>query len=170
MTLFDLPPELIISILSMLPLSDLAACLHINRSLNTLIKESMILQYLIEAQAAGVENCPGSHFSLPARLDILKVWSHSWLSFAFPNKRTITVALDLSELSWLHDFTDGVFLHSDVDSCPTSRPNSTGIKYVSLASVSAPLEHVRWCKILVGREIIGWAALPKYNLIALTTL
>jgi hypothetical protein len=170
-TLLDLAPELIILILSMLSLSDLATCQHTNRSLNALIKESTVLQHLIETQAAGVEDCACSNFSLPARLESLKVWSYSWTSFYFPNKVTIALSLNLSELSWLHDLTDGIFLHSDMNSCPVSRPNSTRLKYTSLASLPSPAGDIQWSTILVGREIIGWAALPrKYDLIAFTTL
>jgi hypothetical protein len=169
--LLDLPPELIILILSTLSLSDLATCQRTNRFLHTLIKESMVLQYLIEIQAAGVENCASSEFSLPARLDSLKIWSTYWMSFGFTNKVTITSAMDLSEMSWLHDLTDGIFLHSDVNSCPTASPNSTRLKYTSLAPPTSPAADIRWSTIFVGREIIGWAALPrKYDMIAFTTL
>jgi hypothetical protein len=169
--LLDLPPELIIAILSMLSLPGLAACQLTNRPLNTLIKESLVLQYVIETQASGVEDCAISSICLPARLDRLKAWSHCWLSFGFDRKATISSGITLSGLSWLHDLTDGVFLHSDESACPVNRSNSTRLKYASLASLPTSTGEIQWSTILVGREIIGWAALPReYDMIAFTTM
>jgi hypothetical protein len=170
-TLLDLPPELIIVIMSMLSLHGLAACQRTNRSLNSLIKESLVLQYVIESRASGVEDCAVSDFSLPARLNALKSWSHSWLSFGFDHRATIASTIDLSGLSWLHDLIDGIFLHSDENACRVSRPNSTRLKYASLASLPSLAGAIQWSTILVDREIIGWAALPReYDMIAFTTL
>ena len=171
LALLDLPPELIVSILSMLSLSGLAACQRTNRSLNTLIKGSLVLQYLIETQANSVEDLPGYDFALPARLEKLKIWSLSWLSFGFDRKATIAAALNISGLSWLHDLSDGVFLHSDQNACPVFRPNSIRLRYASLASLATSAGEIQWATILVGREIIGWAALPhECDMIAFTTL
>jgi hypothetical protein len=167
----DLPPELIITILSMLSLPGLAACQLTSRPLNTLIKESLVLQYVIETQANGVEDCSASGICLRARLDKLKAWSHCWLSFGFDHKATISSGISLSGLSWLHDLTDGVFLHSDESACPVNRSNSTRLKYASLVSLSTSMGYIQWSTIPVGREIIGWAALPReYDMIALTTM
>jgi hypothetical protein len=168
-SLLDLPSELVIVILLMLPLPSLAACQCTNRPLYTLIKESTILQYIIETQANGVEDFSPSNFSLPVRLDRLKAWSRSWLSFGFTHKATIAARLDLAGLSWLHDLADGIFLHSDKSSNPASRPNSTSLMYASLAPL--PVVGIQWSTIPVGREIIGWATLPRNcDMIALTTL
>jgi hypothetical protein len=169
--LLDLPPELIIVILSILPLPDLATCQLINRHLYTLIKESLILQYVIETQASGVKDCIASNICLPARLDRLRAWSHTWLSFGFDRKVTLSSRTALAGLSWLHDLTDGVFLHSDQNGYPMNRPNSMHLKCAYLAPLSTSSGDIQWSTIVVGREIIGWAALPReYDMIAFTTM
>jgi hypothetical protein len=65
--------ELIVRVLSLLPLVDLVSLQRVNRQWFAIIKNSQLLQYTIATQIAGVEDNPKARFSLSERLDLLRL-------------------------------------------------------------------------------------------------
>ncbi|KAJ7291121.1 hypothetical protein C8J57DRAFT_1271436 [Mycena rebaudengoi] len=72
--LLDLPPELLVHVLSFLPLDTFVACQETSRLLRNTICESIELQYLIATLTAGVIDNPApgaAHISVAQRLEML---------------------------------------------------------------------------------------------------
>lgn len=92
--LLQLPSELVIRILSYLDLPPLISCLKSCRVLHTTISNSVLLQYIIELQAAGFENNSNCTLNLSERLRRLKAREQSFLRFRPDFTKTIPIPHD----------------------------------------------------------------------------
>ncbi|KAH9939181.1 hypothetical protein B0H21DRAFT_757168 [Amylocystis lapponica] len=107
MLLLDFPPELFVRILLFLPLSDLATCQRVNRTVNDTIQSSVELQYSIELAAAGAEDDTSSPLVLADRLRLLRARETAWGLLDFSRVTTIPVC---HRPSSIYDLTSGLFL------------------------------------------------------------
>lgn len=73
-----LPVELVINILSFLPLHDLVSCRLVDRKPNNIINDSQYLQHQIDTAIAGVVDNPSSTLSLLARRRALAQRQVTW--------------------------------------------------------------------------------------------
>ncbi|KAJ7065724.1 hypothetical protein C8F01DRAFT_1249296 [Mycena amicta] len=84
--LLDLPNEVILASLVLLPLSDLASCFRVgNRTLSQLILTSPAIQYRVEQQAAGVIENPAfveTTKPISYRREALRAREDRWLGFS----------------------------------------------------------------------------------------
>lgn len=106
----DLPPELLVSILSYLPVQALATCNYVNQTLRAVISNSILLQYKIalhKACALDNENCT---LSYSEKLRLLKQKEESWSSCT-PNFHRV-VPLSFSPGS-VYDLSGDVYLLGD---------------------------------------------------------
>jgi hypothetical protein len=157
MGLLALPEELVILILSFLPLLDLTACQRTNRSLYHLVKNSILLQYCIACQAAGVKDNPYSQIPVSKRLLLLEDRESAWAHCRY---RSITLLPDTSPTG-VFDVADGLYIAGlDPLRHDGRRPRTTGLKYLVLPyseESSAPKE-IPW-KFIAGKEHIGDSSL-----------
>ncbi|KAI0263635.1 hypothetical protein BC834DRAFT_305259 [Gloeopeniophorella convolvens] len=85
LSFLDLPPEVIILIISGLDRSDINSCILTCRNIKHVVDESLLIQYLIRAELAGVYDplIPGAPTS--RRLEILQNWNHAWTNVDLKN-------------------------------------------------------------------------------------
>lgn len=156
-TYIDSFPELAIHILSYSSLPDIFACLRTHTALYKLIKDSIVLQYHIKTQLAGVENNPDSTIAVHERLHRLNVREAGWAELDFDFSRTVAVPPDHSRFQGL---TGGVML--------LGGRSRQAIHYCALPSKAS--DETRWSKINVGANIIGMRlAIYEHDLIAVVT-
>jgi hypothetical protein len=160
----DLPTELIVQILLELPLPDLFACLRTNRRLFQSFRNSVPLQYWIEAQIACVEDNPKSDLDLFKRLAQLKHREHAWAHFDY----NFITPIHVQRISaGIYDLTPYFYFLGDA--AGLDRSINTAVNYVQLpSSKSSPAPP--WSQIDIGRPIVDFAtAIEEHNLIALVT-
>jgi hypothetical protein len=165
--IWNLPPELLIRILSFLNLSDLSTCLDVNLLFRTLIRQSVLLQYLIAREAAGVDDNPNCKLDIATRLQRLNKREYAWSRFE-PNFHSSVEVLH--HPSGIYDLTGGVYLLGDGDG---PRPVTKGLNYVVLPSTETgmPSKELQWSRISVGRNIVDVGlGLQEHDLIAIVTL
>lgn len=109
LSLLDLPPELIIQLLSYLPHTCILRCRLTHPFLLKLIDNSAHLQYIIELAASGFENNPSPTCKLVIgdRLRLLKTQEQAWINLNFAK----TVKIETKpKPSSIYDLTGGIFL------------------------------------------------------------
>ncbi|EPQ57723.1 hypothetical protein GLOTRDRAFT_119781 [Gloeophyllum trabeum ATCC 11539] len=79
----DLPTELLERTLEKLEIQALVACRQLSRRVKRVIDESVVLQYKIELETAGMEDGPRSEISTAERLQRLRKHTDSWASTQF---------------------------------------------------------------------------------------
>lgn len=90
--LLDLPAELIIQILSALSFTDLLFSAQLtNHYLHDLVQNSSLLQYLIAAGFAGVNDNPSSKLVPAERLEALRRYERAWGDLAIGKRTKVTV-------------------------------------------------------------------------------
>ena len=77
----DLPTEVIIMIVYLLPLREVVACKRLCRRLYSLIEESQLLQYHFRAMCSGVEDLFSPGVSSHEFLNRLGNWEIAWQKF-----------------------------------------------------------------------------------------
>jgi hypothetical protein len=80
-TFLDLPTEVIILIVSYLPLREVAVCKRLCRRLHALIEDSQLLQYRFRVMCSGVEDLFVSGNSSHEFLESLEQWEAAWQKF-----------------------------------------------------------------------------------------
>ncbi|KAJ6473389.1 hypothetical protein C8R47DRAFT_1221530 [Mycena vitilis] len=164
----ELPPELIIQILVQLDVTDLSNCADINnRFLQSLIRDSVVIQYGVDKQLACVEDTPyGTRkYSIPDRVQELSRLRRAWLEFNCSPLRTIYFVPCTPDID--HFASDIYFLsratHSESHLC-------TEISYVDLSETTNADTNWGWCHFDVGEPVVIFAsAIEEHNLMAIIT-
>jgi hypothetical protein len=158
-TLFlDLPPELVIRILCYLDLYDLSACQLTHSSLRAVIKDSILIEYHIATQLAGVEDNPLSKLSIQERLERLASQEDGWAHLDFDFTKKISVE---HNPSGIYDLTGGIYLLGD--------QRRRALHYCTLPSKSS--DQTRWSRIDVEENIIDMGlAIYEHDLVAIVTM
>lgn len=150
-------PDLAIRILSYLSLPDILACLRTHIALYKLIKDSVVLQYHINTQLAGVEDNPCSTIAVHERLDRLNSRETGWAQHDFDFSWVVKVPPDCS---WIYGLTSGVILLAG---------RSRQLIHYSVLP-SSPSDKMMWRQINVGANIVSMGlATYEHNLIAVVT-
>ncbi|EPQ57712.1 hypothetical protein GLOTRDRAFT_126203 [Gloeophyllum trabeum ATCC 11539] len=79
----DLPTELLERTLEKLEIQVLVACRQVSPRVKRVIDESVVLQYKIELETAGMEDGPPSEITIAERLQRLRKYTDSWASAQF---------------------------------------------------------------------------------------
>ncbi|KAF9804393.1 hypothetical protein IEO21_09405 [Rhodonia placenta] len=176
MNFVNLPPELLAYILAYLPLPGLAACLSVNRRLHDIIVSDVLLQYIVELRAAGVENnsSPSCRLTIADRLRMLRQREQAWECLEFGRITSIPVK---HNPSGIYDLTGGLFLLGESRS-PT-RTGTDALHFVRLLSAISDSEEsegeyiaadAKWSRIDLGAHIVDIGlAVQEHDLIAIVT-
>ena len=166
LTLLDLPPELIVSIILYLPPHGIISCQRTCRKLCDVCKDTA-LRYLVQMERFGVSDDLRSGVSYPERLLLLKTREEAWANVEFRKSVQVTVPF---ESTGIYDFTGGAFLlgmrlHS------ASRRPTIGYSYVTLPSLSSTEDQdLKWRGLGLGIQILDVGlAVHEHDLIALLT-
>ena len=166
MALLTLPIELLIHTLTFLPLPDILSCQRVNQFIYNVVAQSVLLQYVIEAKAACVEDNPRSTLTVSDRLALLRRREAAWAKFKF------NFHIRLPPLgqrpSGIYDLTGGVYLQGQAASSQNAGQQiTTALNYMHLPSES---RDTSWSKISICREIVDIGlAMQEHNLIAVVT-
>src|SRR6266550_6591065 len=107
-----LPDELIEQILLQLDPQDIRTCKLISREFNVFIRSSIVLQYLLACQAAGVIDNPHCNLPYADRYEVLLKREKAWSKL----QPAFTTTFDATkEPSSIYDLTAGAFLLGDVN-------------------------------------------------------
>lgn len=131
-SLFHLPTELLIRILSYLSHLALLQCRLTHPMLCRIIDDSVLLQYTLELAIAGLEDNPSPACGLVVgdRLRSLKAQERSWRNLDFG--KTVTVGVRHKSSS-IYDLTGGVFLLGETND--PSHHRTDALNLVRLPSV-----------------------------------
>ncbi|KAL6299410.1 hypothetical protein BKA93DRAFT_829888 [Sparassis latifolia] len=166
----ELPSELIVVILSFLPLSDLVACRRTNKLLDSTIESSVVLQYLIELQVAGAVDNPSSSLPVSDRLRVLKARESAWEQIECTNVTSIRVDFNPSSI---YDLTGGVFLLGESLYEPFARTfrETDALRWLRLSRASGDKPTLSpWFKIDLEASILDVGlAVEEHDLIAVVT-
>jgi hypothetical protein len=149
--LLKLSPELLVQIISYLSYKDITSCETSCRHLNGVVKNSVLLKYLKEAGRTGVYDPLDAGFTIPERLERLRLWEKSWENLDIPETSSrITFDLDIWSplIGSLHNghliVTDAdpvVYASSNISSLPSVAPLRS-IELGNLTLVQEGLLHV----------------------------
>jgi hypothetical protein len=166
--LLKLPLELVTRILSFLYIPDLVSCQLTDRFLFNVIKDSVLLRYLIATEAACVEDNPHCNLSLSERLEQLKRREEAWSCCRIDFRREVPLQRKSTSI---YDLTGGVYLLGDSrngDLTSFRRPLTTGLSYLTLPSLSS--HEPTWSRLDIKRNIIDIGlAIHEHDLIAIVT-
>ena len=132
LSLLDIPPELIISIILYLSPHGIISCQRTCRKLHDVCNDTT-LRYLVQMERSGVSDDLRPGISYPDRLQLLQRREEAWVNLNFHKNVQVTVPI---ESTGIYDFTGGAFLlgtrlHS------TSRRPTIGYSYVTLPSLTS---------------------------------
>jgi F-box-like len=156
LALLDLPTELLIRILSYLPLIDLCAVQRTCRKIHIIVADSMYLQYILLAQISGVDDHLPSDFPLPERIKRLRCHEQSW------NNLQLTAFHNFpSDKDHTYSLQDDYLIYSLRKSAGTLQYG-----YVDLRSAE-PSEELRWVNISVEHFYVpvGFVTAVDHNLV-----
>lgn len=133
--LLKLSPELLVQIISYLSYKDISSCEASCRHLNGVVRSSVLLKYLKEAGRTGVYDPLDAGFTIPERLERLRLWEKNWETLDIPETSArITFDLDIWSplIGSLHNghliVTDAnpvVYASSNISSLPSAAPLRT---------------------------------------------
>ncbi|KAJ7701780.1 hypothetical protein B0H17DRAFT_976205 [Mycena rosella] len=162
--LLDVPPELLIHILSFLPTESLSACRNSSRFLNECINDSVELQYLIARTAAGVTDHPSAPHPITDRLTMLHARENAFKQATPSWVRSIAVPFPTSGL---YEVSAGFFFLGEED--------RQALRYVELPSEPAPpgAPPLEWGRIPISdpqAKIIDFGlAIAEHDLVVVAT-
>ena len=105
--LLDLPPEVLIEILSILDVNEIFRCIRTCRFFDELIGNSSQLSYLTQLKLAGMQDNPYSSLSVKDRMSTLKQREGLWQSFRWKFMAAVEVP---HKSSGVYDITPSVYL------------------------------------------------------------
>jgi hypothetical protein len=157
MQFLDLPVEIIHRILSLLSSIQVATCQLVNKHLNAIIAESLVLQYSIALELAIADDDPCSVVSLPQKLENIRSSEAAWASL---QPKFITSVPIPHRTSGIYDLSSGTYLLGNAD--------KMSLQYLRLpARVDDPLD---WRRITVDKVIIDMGfSVFEHDLIAIIT-
>jgi hypothetical protein len=153
----DLPSEIIHKILSTLSPVDLSYCQLVNKALNILISQSLVLQYSIALGLAQAVDNPCSAAPLPQKLEDIRSSEAAWATL----QPKFIASLPVKHLtSGIYDLSGGTYLLGNGD--------RMALQYLQLPSrVGDPLD---WRKITMDKVIIDMGfCVFEHDLIAIIT-
>ncbi|KAH9476481.1 hypothetical protein JR316_0010393 [Psilocybe cubensis] len=110
MRLIDLPPELLIQTFSFLPPADLLSCQLSCTFLNSIVHNSLVLQYGAALVASGTVDNPCSILPLSSKLSALRDAERAWAKLSPTFTKRIKVSEDQCGV---YDLSGGVYLLSN---------------------------------------------------------
>src|ERR1700722_10435661 len=157
--LLTLPTELIIYVLSYLPIADILACQRLNRLFDCVVRQSVLLRYAIETKVAGVVDNPHAPLVLSERLENLRSREDAWASFTIKFRSLIPVP---HVPSGIYDLTGGIYLLGNA--LVFDRLFTTAMSFLQLPS--SPHVSPAWTRICVNHDIVDIGlAEQEHNLI-----
>jgi hypothetical protein len=166
LSLLDIPPELIVSIVLYLSPHDIISCQRTCRKLCDVCNDTA-LRYLVQMERSGVSDDLRPGLSYPERLLLLQRREEAWANLDFHKNVQVTVPF---ESTGIYDFTGGAFLlgtrlHS------TSRRPTIGYSYLTLPSLTSTEDQkLEWRGPSVGIQILDVGlAVHEHDLIAALT-
>ncbi|CAA7261285.1 unnamed protein product [Cyclocybe aegerita] len=155
--LLQLPPEIIIDILSYLSPHDLRSCQLTNREPHMLIRCSVLLQYKTALETAQAEDNPCSLAPYSEKIEDLRSSEEAW-SMVKP-KFAVSIPVK-HHPSGIYDLTGGTYLLGNVD--------RKTLHYLKLPRT--PYDDTRWRSVRVDRTIIDMGlCVFEHDLIAIVT-
>jgi hypothetical protein len=154
----DFPPELIVRILHQLQLKDLLSARLWNRQFDATITESILLQYRLETQIAGVEDNPNCSLTTVERITALRRREMAWSSLEPEFRTTFTLPKHTRSR---YDLGDGFYGRSAGDA---SDNVSSIFNYIRLPTSHS--DHPRWKELDLKHEIIDFGMAPTEDLVA----
>jgi hypothetical protein len=168
MRVLDLPPELIVSIISYLSPHDIISCQRTCRKLCDVCKDTA-LRYLVQMERFGVSDDLWPGISYPERLLLLQRREEAWANLDFSKSVQVTVPF---ESTGIYDFTGGAFLLGTRLHATRRRP-TIGYSYVTLPSLSSSETedpNSKWHGLYLGIQVLDVGlAVHEHDLIALLT-
>ncbi len=166
LTLLDIPPELIVSIIFYLSPHDIISCQRTCHTLYNVCKNTS-LRYLVQMARFGVSDELRPGISYPERLLLLQKREEAWENLDFGETTHVIVPF---ESSGIYDFTGGVFLLGTRLHSASRRP-TIGYSYVNLPSLRNAQEHkLKWQGPDLGIQIMDVGmAVHEHDLVAILT-
>ncbi|KAH9038808.1 hypothetical protein EDB85DRAFT_392455 [Lactarius pseudohatsudake] len=166
LTLLDIPPELIVSIILCLSPHDIMSCQGTCRTLCGVCKDTA-LRYLVELERHGVSDDLRPGISYPERLLLLQRREEAWANLDFRKSVQVTVPF---ESTGIYDFTGGAFLLGTRLHSASRRP-TIGYSYLTPPSLSSTDDQkLKWQEISLGIQILDVGmAVHEHDLIAALT-
>lgn len=166
--LFDLPAEVTVQSLSNLRLRDLMIWKRLNKTTYALIQRSPLLQYLIEAQVAGViDNPESTALSIPERMDRLKRLIEPWSMFYLQKQADVSI----NNLKGIYRFRNGIFSAVPMRKSTGANDRPEHIFFASLPNRNLTNQcsaEVQCLRIDVSRHVLGWFF--SYDVSAIATV
>ena len=168
LSMLDIPPELIVSIILYLSPHEIISCQRTCRKLCDVVCNDTALRYLVQMERSGVSDDLRPGISYPERLLLLQRREEAWANLDFHKNVQVTVPF---ESTGIYDFTGGAFLlgtrlHS------TSRRPTIGYSYVTLPSLTSTEDPtLKWQGLSMGGiQILDVGlAVHEHDLIAALT-
>ena len=166
LTLIDIPPELIVSIILYLSPHDIVSCQRTCRTLCNVSRDTA-LRYLVQMERFGVSDGLRPGISYPERLLLLQRREEAWTNLDFRKFVQVTVPF---ESTGIYDFTGGAFLLGTRLHSASRRP-TIGYSYVTLPSLQgAEDQKLMWRDLSLGIQILDVGmAVHEHDLIAALT-
>jgi hypothetical protein len=158
MSLFDLPAELIERILTFLPSIDLVSSALTCSLLYTVVKNSVVIKYLLAAAHAAIQD-NGTPLSCLERHQLLQTREDAWYNLKPTARRTIREDFPSGGL---YDLANGIYVLGD--------ETRTFLRYLRLPS--ADEETPEWQRFDgSGRTMVDFGmSVDEHDLIAVVTL
>ncbi|KAH8114992.1 hypothetical protein DFH11DRAFT_1508158 [Phellopilus nigrolimitatus] len=147
MSLFALPTELLIAILTYLDVRDILAFCRVCRFTHNVHSDSTLLRYIVALAAAGMEDA-GVFYPLETsrRLSYLLGREALWSRVDLNEERRFTIPVNHRN-SHIHDLTAGVYIFGDLSLVPDSlRTNSLRYVYLPVCMHRHEMEVSNWWK------------------------
>jgi hypothetical protein len=157
--------ELIIQILQLLPPNEILSARLLSHNFNSTIQESVLLRYLVEAFAAGVEDNPYCTLSTADRLAALRKRENAWMAlsptflaeYATPNGHQDTIEPGR--------LIGNIYAQSGKQYATEDHPNF--LDYMHLPT--SPDDRPQWKRIQMRPQIRSFDISPADDLIAIAT-
>ncbi|KAI9431717.1 hypothetical protein H4582DRAFT_2003725 [Lactarius indigo] len=166
LTLLDIPPELIVSIILYLQPHDIISCQRTCRTLCGVCKDTA-LRYLVQLERFGVSDDLRPGIPYPERLLLLQRREEAWASLDF--RKSVQVIVPF-ESTGIYDFTGGAFLLGTRLHSASRRP-TIGYSHLTLPSLSSTEDQkMEWQGTDLGIQILDIGmAVHEHDLIATLT-
>lgn len=163
--LLKLSPELLVQIIAYLSYKDIISCEASCRHLRGVVKSSVLLKYLKEAGRTGVYDPLDAGFTIPERLEKLRLWEKNWQNLDIPDTSArITFDLDIWSplIGSLHN---GHLIVTDADPVVYASSN------ISCLPRASPLRSIELGNLTLIREglLHVFAFADEYDLVAIVS-
>lgn len=155
--LLDLPPEILVLILSSLNLPALTSCLATNRLLKSIVEGSTLLQYRLATQAACVDDNPRNTTKNSAQRLISLQERLSAFSDLRPSLIR-SIPMDNFPILWSYALSGGTFAMTEA--------GRKVLRYISLPSTQQLEHESAWERLEVDEVILDFGlAVPEDDLL-----